>query len=408
MSDKRYWLWFILAFGPSNERIWEILSYFKNVEAAYTAICDGNHSSLNGNERRKIVNTHIEQCDSIIKYCEDNDYKIITFEDGIYPPRLRNIYSPPAVLFCMGNIDNFIGRPSITCVGTRKPSVYSVDVTKKICAELSLRGFAIVSGFALGLDSAAHRGALENDGCTVAVLACGIDVNYPRENEKSKKIIAKNGALITEYLPGTRPDRYCFHKRNRILSGLSFGTLVTEADETSGALITAAHAADQGRTVFCIPPGDIFDKRYSGQIKYLRDGAFPAFSHLDIMYEYYISGRYDESDCLFDWPKLLGTDEIPYRDSRTSKRKKSLSEKQTEKSEEAEKPDRIVMQWEQLFDDLDEKQKEIVEFLKDGAKHPDEISIALDMDSFEVMAAITELEMIGAAELMPDHKYKLC
>lgn len=405
MSDKRYWLWFVLVFGAGNERIWEILSYFKNVEKAYEAICDGCHASLNAREKQRITSTHIEQCDSIIRYCQDNNYRIITFEDENYPPRLRNIYNPPAVLFCMGNIENFISRPAITCVGTRKPSCYSVNITERICSELAARDFAIVSGFAIGLDSAAHRGALLKNGCTVAVLACGIDVSYPKDNEKSKKNIIKNGALITEYLPGTRPDRFCFHNRNRILSGLSFGTLVTEADEGSGALITAAHAADQGRTVFCIPPGDIFDKRYMGVVKYLRDGAVPVFSHLDILYEYYVSGRYDENEHSFEWPELYGEDDIPYRDTRTRKKKKPEIQtidqnKQTE--------DDTYCKWTTLYDEMDSDQKVIVDFLKDGEKHPDEISLATGMESFGIMTVMTELEMMGAAELLPNHKYKLC
>ena len=150
------------------------------------------------------------------------------------------------------------------------------------------RGFAVVSGFALGLDSAAHRAVLKEDGCTAAVLASGLDVEYPKDNESAKKLIAKNGVVISEYLPGTRPDRSSFQNRNRIISGLCFGTLVTEAAEGSGALITADHAVEQGRCLFCIPPGDIFDKRYSGVIKYLREGAVCTFSHLDIIYEYHI------------------------------------------------------------------------------------------------------------------------
>ncbi len=416
MSDKRYWLWFILAFGPANERIWEIIAYFKDAEKAYNAIFDGTHSSLNEKEKSKVRITHIEQCDSIINYCESNNYRIITFEDEIYPPRLRNIYNPPAVLFCMGNIENFLERPAITCVGTRNPSVYSVSVTEKICTELVFRDFAIVSGFALGLDSAAHKAALKNDGCTIAVLACGIDVVYPKENEKAKKLIAKNGALITEYLPGTRPDRYCFHVRNRILSGLCFGTLVTEADERSGSLITANHAIDQGRTVFCIPPGDIFDKRYMGVVKYLREGAIPVFSHFDIMYEYYVAGNYENISYLPKLPELYGTDDIPYHDSRTSSRKnKTENKKQLELNEKDEQVNSIkikdlnvdVMNWAKFIDEMNEFQKQVTLFLTSGEKHPDEISIETGLDAFTIMAIMTELEMMGVAELQPNHKYKL-
>lgn len=405
MNNVRYWLWFIMAFRPGNERIWEILSPFKDVKAAYEAVCDGNHPSMNNKEQNSVRTTHIEQCDSIIKYCEEKGFRIVTFEDEYYPPLLRNIYNPPAVLFCMGNIENFIGRPAVACVGTRKPSVYSAGITETICSELAKREIAVVSGFALGLDSAAHKGVLKVDGCTVAVLACGLDVNYPRENENAKKLIMKNGVLITEYLPGTRPDKFCFHIRNRIISGMCFGTLVTEADEKSGALITASHAVEQGRCVFCVPPGDIFDKRYSGVIKYLRDGAVPVFSHLDILYEYYTSDYFRNNNMSVKWPDLYGDDDIPYRDSRTGgKRNKKKVQAKPEENLSSES----MMIYEQNFDDMTDEQKMIVSSLKSGNMHADEIAQAVGMDSFKVLAILTELEIMGAVMLKPDNNYQLC
>ncbi len=408
MSNVYYWLWFVMAFGPSNERIWEITGFFRDIKKAYEAISDGKHPSLNEKEKKKVLSTHIEQCDSIIKYCDSNGYRIITFEDENYPPLLRNIYNPPAVLFCMGNIENFTGRPAVTCVGTRRPSKYSLDVTEKICTELAARDFAIVSGFALGLDSAAHRSALKQNGCTAAVLACGIDVDYPKENAQFKKHVAVNGVVITEYLPGTRPNRFCFQYRNRIMSGLSFGTLVTEASEQSGSLITATHAAEQGRTVFCIPPGDIFDKRYLGVVKYLREGAVPVFSHLDILYDYYLSRNYIDRNYSFNWPRFNGADDIPYRDSRTVKKKNTEKKKLPPAVSKTENTAEQMMQWEQFYDELDDEQKEVVNCLKDGEKHPDEICDITGMDTFGIMAVMTELEMIGVAQLLPTRKYRLC
>lgn len=402
MSNIRYWLWFVVAFRPGNERIWEMLSPFRDVKKAYEAVCGGAHPSLSNIERKKAVSTHIEQCDSIIEYCKDNGYRIIAFDDENYPPLLRNIYNPPAVLFCMGNIENFNSRPSIACVGTRKPSVYSVDVTEKICSELSKREFAVVSGFALGLDSAAHKGVLKNNGCTVAVLACGIDVSYPKENAVAKKNIAVNGAVVSEFLPGTRPDRYCFHVRNRIISGMCFGTLITEAAEGSGSLITASHAADQGRVVFCIPPGDIFDKRYSGVIKYLRDGAVPVFSHLDVLYEYYRNCGFRHTSFSVKWPELYGEDDIPYRDSRSPGRKKKV--KSLESVQEIPK---TLACWERLLDEMDDKQQIIAKSLRSEPKNADDISSVTDMELFDIMSSLTELEMMGAVLLTPDHKYML-
>lgn len=120
MSNARYWLWFVMAFRPGNERIWEMVIPFQDVKKAYDAVHEGNHASMNAKEKKSAVTTHIEQCDSIIKYCEDKGYRIITFEDENYPPLLRNIYNPPAVLFCMGLIGKFY-----------KPSGRSVRRNKK-------------------------------------------------------------------------------------------------------------------------------------------------------------------------------------------------------------------------------------------------------------------------------------
>lgn len=405
MSDnRRYWLWFSMALYPGNERIWEMISPFGNVKDAYYALCGGSHDSLSSSEKNALKTTHIEQCDSVIEYCESKGYYILTYEDENYPILLRNIYNPPAVLFCMGDIRHFNSYPAVSCVGTRKPSKYSVEVASKICAELAKREFTIVSGFALGLDSVAHRAALESRGRTAAVLACGLDYDYPRENAEYKSIIAANGLVITEYFPGTRPSRSCFHLRNRIISGLTFGTIVLEADESSGSLITAMHAAEQGRTVFCVPPGDIFDKRYSGVIKYLRDGAIPVFSHLDVIYDYFSSGCFRKFKADISLPKINTEDnDIPKKDSRTAKRKKSAVKDSNAKSDLQKTDSRR----EELLGEMSGELTAIVNCLDDAELQPDEISIRSGIDSLNILAYLTELEMMGAVEMKEGKKYGL-
>lgn len=408
-DNRRYWLWFAMALRPGNERIWQMISPFGNVRDAYDAVCDGEHPSLSAAEKRAIKTTHIEQCDSIIEYCENKGFYILTFEDENYPYLLRNIYNPPAVLFCMGDLESFNRYPAVSCVGTRRPSVYSTEVTEKICTELARREFIIVSGFALGLDSAAHKGALKAGGRTVAVLACGLDVDYPKENADAKKLIAQKGLVITEYFPGTRPDRYCFHTRNRIISGLTFGTLVTEADERSGSLITAEHAAEQGRTVFCIPPADIFDKRYAGVVKYLRDGAVPVFSHLDILYDYYTSSYFRMLEGEFKIPEIVSEDnDIPKKDSRTVKRKirKSGKVSTAPETESPEKPEE-ESRWEALLEEMDDQQLAIVNVFKDKDLMLDEIIERSGVSPMSILAVLTELEIMGAVELKEGKKYGL-
>ncbi len=413
-DNRRYWVWFAMALRPGNERIWQMISPFGDVKEAYEAVCDGEHPSLSDAEKRAIKTTHIEQCDSIIEYCEKNGFYVLTFEDENYPTLLRNIYNPPAVLFCMGDLESFNRYPAVSCVGTRHPSGYSKDVTERICSELAKREFTIVSGFALGLDSAAHKGALKVGGRTVAVLACGIDVNYPRENADAKAVIAKRGLVITEFFPGTRPDRHCFHVRNRIISGLTFGTIVTEADERSGSLITAEHATEQGRTVFCIPPADIFDKRYSGVVKYLRDGAVPVFNHLDILYDYYTSSYFRMLKSEFEIPELnYEEQDIPKRDSRTVRRKTNTKPKtnpQVQESEnKAEASDEAKSSWETLLEEMEEEHLAVVGvFEGDEGLMLDEIVVRSGLDPISIFALMTELEMMGAVRLCEGRKYRLC
>lgn len=408
-DNKRYWIWFAMALRPGNERIWQMISPFGNVKDAYEAVCDGEHPSLSSAEKRAIKTTHIEQCDSIIEYCDNKGFYIMTFEDENYPPLLRNIYNPPAVLFCMGDLEIFNNYPALSCVGTRKPSVYSLDVVERICSELAKREFTIVSGFALGLDSASHKGALKAGGRTVAVLACGLDIDYPRENAKAKKLVAKKGLVITEFFPGTRPDKFCFHIRNRIISGLTFATLITEADERSGALITAEHATEQGRTVFCIPPADIFDKRYAGVVKYLRDGAVPVFSHLDILYDYYTSSYFRMLKSEFEIPEIVSEDnDIPQRDSRTSKRKTRSSEKAKDVPKEQRPGNKDNQdEWEKLLEEMSDEQLAVVNVLDKDDLLIDEIIIRSGVNSLSILAVLTELEIMNAVELKDGRKYGL-
>ncbi|MBQ7046295.1 MAG: DNA-processing protein DprA, partial [Oscillospiraceae bacterium] len=230
----------------------------------------------------------------------------------------------------------------------------------------------------------------------------------------AKAVIAKRGLVITEFFPGTRPDRHCFHVRNRIISGLTFGTIVTEADERSGSLITAEHATEQGRTVFCIPPADIFDKRYSGVVKYLRDGAVPVFNHLDILYDYYTSSYFRMLKSEFEIPELnYEEQDIPKRDSRTVRRKTNTKPKtnpQVQESEnKAEASDEEKSSWEALLEEMEEEHLAVVgAFEDDEGLMLDEIVVRSGLDPISIFALMTELEMMGAVRLCEGRKYRLC
>lgn len=177
--------------------------------------------------------------------------KIITYFDDNYPKLLKKIYSPPLILYTLGNIESYNNCVSI--VGTRKPTVYGKRVAERIAGDLAKQKLTIVSGLARGIDSEAHWGALKNNGKTIAVTGSGLDVIYPPENKKLYNKIVEKGMVVTEYPLGTKPDAQNFPKRNRIIAGFSLGTVIIETRITGGAIQTAHHALDQNREVFAVP-----------------------------------------------------------------------------------------------------------------------------------------------------------
>ena len=207
--------------------------------------------------------------------------RVITRWDDDYPDNLKEIYDPPSLLFVRGNILPQDSR-AVAVVGTRNPSSYGIEMTEKITGDLVHAGITVVSGLARGIDTACHRSALKAGGRTIGVLGCGIDVCYPRENKALVEEMVAQGAVISEFRPGIAPLATNFYRRNRIVSGLTRGTLVVEAAPRSGSLITAGHALDQNRDVFALP-GSIMNKRSWGPHHLLKQGACLVESAEDIV-----------------------------------------------------------------------------------------------------------------------------
>lgn len=199
------------------------------------------------------------------------DVAIITADSPAYPEGLRNTPDAPIYLYVKGALQSG-DRNAIAIVGTRRPTHYGMTVTRRIAAELSSAGFTIVSGMARGIDTQAHRGALSAQGRTIAVLGCGIDVAYPPENRGLMEEISQSGAVVTENPFGTQPESGYFPARNRIISGLSRGTVIIEAAEDSGSLITARYALEQGRKLYAVP-GNIGSLTSKGTNSLIKQGA---------------------------------------------------------------------------------------------------------------------------------------
>ncbi|HYO88647.1 MAG TPA: DNA-processing protein DprA [Candidatus Limnocylindrales bacterium] len=219
--------------------------------------------------------------------------QLIFWPDDDYPPLLAHIDDPPIALYVRGSL-NTQDRLALAIVGARKASAYGRDVAHHFASKLAARGVTIISGLAHGVDAAAHRGALEAGGRTLAVLGSGLDVIYPYDHRGLADEIAAQGALISEFPLGTKRDPFNFPRRNRIISGLSLGVLVAEATDKSGALITASLAAEQGKDVFAVP-GNIFTDASSGVNRLIQDGAKPVMRVEDILEELSITAQAAET-----------------------------------------------------------------------------------------------------------------
>lgn len=214
---------------------------------------------------------------------EFNRFPSLSILDKEYPLELKNIYNPPALLFYQGNLE-LLNKGKLAVVGSRKCSEVGAQSVAKIIKELGNR-FVIVSGLARGIDTSAHVAALKNGGATIAVIGCGLDVYYPKENSKLQDYISRNQLLLTEYEVGQEPKKFHFPERNRIIAGLSQGVIVAEAKIRSGSLITCERAMEEGRDIFAIP-GNILDGKSDGCHQLIQEGAKCITSGFDVISEY--------------------------------------------------------------------------------------------------------------------------
>jgi len=286
--------------------------------------------------------------------CQQNSVQILTFRNELYPKLLKEIYDPPITLFVKGDA-TCLNSPTVSVVGSRRATPYGINTAEKLARDLAKRGLTICSGLARGIDSAAHRGALECKGRTVAVLGSGLDYIYPRENKKMAQQIEETGCVISEFPLGTSPSPQNFPIRNRIISGLSLGTCLVEAAEFSGSLITARLALEQGREVFAVP-GNITSKCSFGPNLWIKQGA----------------------KLVQDWQDIV--EELP---PPVKEQVLATSKSQPQDHERS------------LFSEvLSEAEKLVLELLnEDEAVHVDRLLELSQMTSSELLATLSELEM---------------
>lgn len=284
-KDIKYWVGFSLISGIGRVRLSQLENCFGSLEDAWQAgPSDLRRGGLDSRAVQAITTgrTRISLEEEMEKL-ERSGVKVMSHHDPGYPPRLKEIYDYPPVLYFRGSLlpeDEWC----LAVVGTRRPTVYGRQVTEEIVADLARSKIVIVSGLARGIDTVAHKSALEAGGRTIAVFGCGLDMVYPNENAELARRIMEQGALVSEYPLGTRPRAENFPRRNRIMSGLSLGVLVTEASKTSGAMITARLALEQNREVFAIP-GSILSPSSSGTNHLIQEGAKLVQNYTDILEE---------------------------------------------------------------------------------------------------------------------------
>ncbi len=401
------YIWLARVLGPGNAKSFEIMERFSGAET----LCTMDSTELKNTgvfskaELNRAAGIEPESILKTIEYCKKNAIRIITPLDSEYPAGFGFIEMPPLVIYARGEIlDN--SRPCFGMVGSRKSTDFGLKAAYSLSARLSLSGFTVVSGGALGIDSMAHWGALASGGKTVAVLGSGIDSDYLKSNKKLREEIEKQGTVITEFEPKTPATKFTFPIRNRLISALSGGVAVIEAGGKSGALITAGYAMEQGKEVFTLP-GSINQREYDGNNALLRDGAIPVIKADDII-EVYL-GRFPNLKPSAELsPEIKARfrtlfEELKKPAPKSRKSKPEIKQKSIPKAEKEPKS--------QSFKDINgfkgsENALKILKVFESETEMSDVLAARSNISGGAFITAITELEIKGYIAAVPVGRYR--
>ncbi len=382
ISNIDYWLWLSTKRLMTAEKMQRILKYFNSPKEVFYATKE-KLSSIKAFDRRTVLalsDKGLEKVNIIRKRCQTYNIKVVTFDSPHYPENLKNIDAPPYVLYTRSskriNLNEYI---RIAMVGNRVATEYGKSTAYKLAYDLANNGIVVVSGMAKGVDAASHRGAIEAGGITVAVMGCGLDMVYPKENKDLMAKIIETGLAISEYPPGERPLNWHFPERNRIISGISQGTVVVEAPERSGSLITANYAIDQDKVLFAVP-GDVTREHSVGTNNLLKEYAYPVTSARDI-YEY-TSFNYSEVAAIKELQKKKGIEE-----------QKEYKEKTIDKNE--------------FYKDLTDEEKHIITKLSSEPVSFEKLLQATGISADKLTSQITMLEIKGKIKTHPGKNFTL-
>ncbi len=377
MSAIKYWLWMSTASKLTPRVKAELLNHYGSPENIFNAPSGelkrlaGDCEGIDALEKRDMAKAL-----RIIDKCKAQGIDIITVQDAAYPDRLKNIYSPPSVLYVKGKLPAVDDEAAIAIIGTRSASPYGIKMGRKLGYEIAKCGGVVVSGLTKGIDAAGAEGALTAGGCCIGVLG------VPHELAKGRLFdeVAARGALVSEYPPDTEPNKAFFRARNRIAAGLSVGVTVVEAPAKSGTRLFAAEAAEQGKEIFAVP-GNADAENSVGTNELLKEGAKPVTSGWDVLSEF---------EKVFP-DKLKSVKNISVPEKAEEKRKPENSAK---KDIDKEKPTVYIDLMKQL-EGLTESQLKIAEVMETPSMHVDDIIEKSGLNSAKVLADLTLMQLKG-------------
>ncbi len=377
MDKRLYWIWLSQIKGIGPRRIRKLLDYFEDAQGIWEADREEINSiqGIGNKIRQKIIDSK-RDFDFEVEYKKLNklNIKVVTLADKCYPKLLKEIYDPPPVLYYKGSIAK-INLPSLAIVGSRRCTSYGKKIAYKLGYRLAELGIGIVSGMARGIDSAAHKGALQG-GLTYAILGSGLDIVYPPENNGLMKRIIDQGAVLTSFRLGTQPEGRNFPVRNRIISGLSSGVIVIEATEKSGSLITANLALQQGREVFAIP-GDITKKQSIGTNGLIQEGAKLVRNINDILEELPLLSLNGE--------RLIGGEKGTIKDNLATEKRESRRRVELESK----------------------KEEKVYQLLSNKPKQFEYLLNQVNLNMSQLNSTLLRLEMKGLIKQLPGRSFKL-
>lgn len=405
MDERLYWMWLQYVLTPGG-KIKNCIDRYRSAKDFYDAGHIQWEEFFGGRNRaayKRADRKSPADFGETLAFCDEHRVHIITPDSEYYPRNLLTIDNYPAVLYLRGDRRCLNEGEPVAVIGSRTPSVYGENAAREITTTLSRHGALIVSGGALGIDSVAHKAALEAEGKTVLVMGCGHGNGYLPENSELRRSVAQHGAVITEYPPFSGVSQATFPLRNRIISGMSKAVVIIEAAERSGTFSTANHARNQGRDLFVLP-GDINSGNFSGSNQLITEGAVPVFSGEDVLKNYMVldEGTRSSGEKTGDvFPAL-------YEKSSEGKKRGGTRKKKAAKEEFEEKNQKKVEIIPKNLPEGISKNAEIVyNIMSDGTNELDEIKRKSALEVRHVLVALTELEMLGFASADGPNLYKI-